>query len=265
MNIGIILLAIVALISLIAALLVTLGFSIPCIETDTLPAVAISSGVLIATLTFVRERKKQETESELKKDEVNIEVIANSFNEVYELLKDMNNSRVIWIRAARVLLWAKELGETITNEAMKKSYELQKERLRTRLYLLMQRKPENNEQYESESLPGQFFYGIPNWEDRSITIDEAAIASHPNNAQAHRVSLSTVVPSPKSSELDVSSVVAIFDFIRESDLLENDPLEGVKIWEGEPASFDIFQGPANYVAHKNKYRVVNGELKEKNG
>ncbi len=265
MNIGIILLAIVALISLIAALLVTLGVNIPCIKTETLPAVAISSGVLIATLTFVRERTKQENESELKKDEVNIEVVANSFNEVYELLEDMNNSRVIWIRAARVLLWANELGKTITNEAMKKSYELQKERLRTKLYLLMQREPENNEQYESESLPGQFFYGIPNWEDRSITIDEAAIASHPNNTRAHLVNLSTVVPSPKSSELAVSSVIAIFDFIRESDLLENDPLEEVKIWEGEPTSFDIFQGPANYVAHKNKYRVVNGEIKEKNG
>ena len=265
MNIGIIVLALIALTSLISALLITLGLEIPGIKTETLPAVAISSGVLIATLTFVRERKKQEGETELKKDEVNIEVIANSFNEVYDLLKDKNNSRVLWIRAARVLLWALELGKTISNPAMKKSYELQKERLRTKLYLLMQRTPIDEEQYESESLPGQFFYGIPNWEDRAVTIEQAALAAHPDRVRAHRVNLSTVVPDPKCTELDVSSVVAIFDFIKESDLLEDDPLKTVKKWEGEPARFGIFQGPANYVAHRQRYYVINGELRERNG
>ncbi len=265
MNIGIIVLAAIALISLVSALLITLGVNIPIIKTETLPAVAISSGVLIATLTFVRERKKQEGEVNLKKDEVNFEVISNSFDEVYELLKDKNNSRVIWIRAARVLLWALELGETITSPAMQKPYELQKERLRTKLYLLLQRTPVDEEQYESESLPGQFFYGVPNWKDREVTIDQAALAANPNRVRAHRVNLSTVVPSPKSTALDPSSVVAIFNFIKESDFLDEDPLKAIEIWDGEPNRFDIFQGPANYIAHKQRYYVVNGELREYEG
>lgn len=173
------LLGTLAFLSLTFSILATFGFSYFEVETTTLPGIAISSGVLLAILTFNRDRTKIEDETKLKKDEISFEVISQSLDEVYDLLKDKNNQRVIWIRAARVLLWAKELGDSITHESIKNAYELKKERLRIKLYLLLRREPVDTERYESEPLPGAFFYGHPQWEDRGLTMEQAAIESQP--------------------------------------------------------------------------------------
>lgn len=233
------------------------------IENSSLSAVILSSGVLIATLAFARDTNKLEREGVSKRDEQSLAVIKSSFDEVYDLLKDLNNDRIKWIRAARVLLWAVDLGDEIQEPNIKKSYWLLKEKLRINLYILLQTEPKNPIEHEPESLPGQFFYGISDWKDRSISMNDAALKAHPARVQAFMVNLDKVVPSPKNSEMDPSSIVAIYDFIKHSNLSEVDPLKDVKLWEGDGMSqFGIYQGPANYIAHQRMYYVVEGELKK---
>ena len=65
-----------------------------------LPAIAVSSGVLIAILTFARDRERLSREREESRSKIFLEQGQSGLNEVIELLKDKNNNRVIWVRAA---------------------------------------------------------------------------------------------------------------------------------------------------------------------
>ena len=50
--------------------------------------------------------------------------------EVYDMLKDQNNDRVTWIRAARDLLRARSLGKAITVKEYQEAYRLTEEKIR---------------------------------------------------------------------------------------------------------------------------------------
>ena len=112
----IVILALAVLSALVAALFgtFTLVFETPSDldiskRLSLLPAITISAGVLVAILTFARERKKQELERQRHMSEVFLDRVKDGFKTVIDLLSDQNNNRVTWVRAARTLLKSVEL------------------------------------------------------------------------------------------------------------------------------------------------------------
>ncbi|WP_299771175.1 hypothetical protein [uncultured Pseudoteredinibacter sp.] len=89
-----------------------------------LPGIAISSGVLVASLSYLKDKEKFKDERQVKHDEFQLRIAKEGFEEVYNLLKDLNNSRVVWIRASRVLLNTLKLGSSIKSEQIKEAYEI---------------------------------------------------------------------------------------------------------------------------------------------
>jgi ribosomal protein S8E len=231
-------------------------------QVSILPAIAISTGVLIASLAYLRDKNKHELDARLKTDELQLQITKDGFDEVNELISNLDNSRVVWIRAARVLLNTLELGELITTPQLKKAFQAHREYLRVNLYQALHIEPEDSAKSDKESLPPQFFYGIENWRDRTISLDDAALSSR-SKTKAHRVTIDRVISEPKNTELDQRSVVAIYDFISSYDESYVDPLSKVKEWEGDlMGSFGIQQGPARYIEHSSKYMVSDGKLHE---
>ena len=136
-----------------------------------LSTVVVSSGVLIAILTFSRDRGRLAREREENRSQILLEQAKAGLNEAYELLKDQNNDRVIWVRAARVLLEATALGAQIKALDFVKAYRLYEDKIRSELYLALT--IYNSDTHKRDPLPPQFFYGIKDW-GRSISLDDAA-------------------------------------------------------------------------------------------
>ena len=58
-------------------------------------------------------------------------------DEVLELLRNRNNNRIIWVRAARSLLQARALGAKIDVNELQQAYRLYEHRIRNELYLAL--------------------------------------------------------------------------------------------------------------------------------
>lgn len=221
-----------------------------------LPGIAVSVGVLIAALTFVRERGKTEMERRRHVSEVLLAQASEGFKTVVDLLSDQNNSRVVWVRAARTLLQTKQLGRKIHSEEYKLAYELQEERARNDLYTILTLTDDKTS--GRQPLPPQFFYGIDDWRTCE-TLDEAAIRAS-QNAVAYTVTIDSVPPQPTLRPLSARSVVAIFSFV-EYPKDYDDPLDDVPDWdENWDQSNDIDQGARRYVAHTKQKVAIDGKL-----
>lgn len=81
----------------------------------------ISSGVLVALLTYQREKKIQKREVDDKRSRFFFEQSKTGLEEVYDLLKDQNNDRITWIRAARDLLYSLNLSQQIKTPEYKEA------------------------------------------------------------------------------------------------------------------------------------------------
>lgn len=221
-----------------------------------LSTIAISSGVLIAILTFSRDRGRLAREREENRSKILLEQAKEGLDEVYELLKDQNNTRVIWIRAARVLLESVALGNEIKAPEFVKAYRLYADRIRSELFRALT--VYNEETQERDPLPPQFFYGIKDFM-RSMTLDKAAIEVSPGFC-AGEVSIDSVVAEPSLRQLSPKSVVAVFDFLKyPSDY--SDPLESVQVWEDDWGdSHGPSQGARRYVTHANETYAIDGKL-----
>jgi hypothetical protein len=221
-----------------------------------LPTIAISAGVLVAILTFARERKKQELERQRHMSEVFLERVKEGFNTVIDLLSDQNNNRVTWVRAARTLLKSVELKTQIASEEYKVAYELEEERARNELYTVLSLVDEKSG--ERIPLPPAFFYGIDDWRT-SNSLDEAAIRAS-SNAVAYSITIDKVPPQAHLKPLSAKSVIAIFDFV-EYPKIYNDPLKSVSDWDDNwESSHGIDQGARRYVAHTKQKIAVDGKL-----
>lgn len=233
------------------------------VNMTTLPAIAISSGVLIASITYLRDKEIQKSEREQKSDEINLLLAKEGFEETYDLLKNLNNDRDTWNRAARSLYKSLELKAKVVNPLYVQSFEVAEERLRNQLYRLLQVEPEDSSQSDKCSLPPQFFYGIESWKDKELTLDEAAIqASSP--IKSHSVTIDKVIPVPKSAGLNESSIVGIYSFMEYPDNYK-DPLKNIEVWPGKfSIGFGLDQGPRRYVSHKRDYYVREGEVSARN-
>ncbi|MCF7820897.1 MAG: hypothetical protein K9M17_00485 [Mariprofundaceae bacterium] len=225
-----------------------------------LPSVAISAGVLVAILTFSREKNKQETERQRHESKVFLERASHGFAAAIDLLSDQNNDRVTWIRASRTLLKAVELKNQITTPEYQLAYELEEEQARNELYIILS--IEDQVTGERKSLPPQFFYGISDWASCK-TLDEAAVKAS-NNIEAYSVTIDEVPPQSSLKPLARRSITAIFDFIEDPENY-TDPLDSVEDWdENWDSSFGINQGARRYVAHTKQKHAVDGKLHEYN-
>lgn len=99
-----------------------------------LPAIAISSGVLIASITYLRDKASQAATHQRKSDELYLNLARESFDEVYGLLNDKNNDRVVWVRASRLLLKTLAIKSKVKTPDIIEAFQLAEERLRTELY-----------------------------------------------------------------------------------------------------------------------------------
>ncbi|WP_077728891.1 hypothetical protein [Methylocaldum sp. 14B] len=221
-----------------------------------LTAIVASSGVLVALLAFARDREKLAREREENRSKILLEQAKAGLDEVIELLKDQNNNRVIWVRAARVLLEATALGRAIKAPEYAKAYRLYEDRIRSELYRALTVYDEETQ--ERNPLPPQFFYGIKDW-SRQISLDDAAREVSPE-VRVSSVSIDSVVAEPSLKPLAAKSVVAVFEFLEyPSDY--SDPLLEVEVWQGDwDSSYGPSQGARRYVAHAQATTAVGGRI-----
>lgn len=222
----------------------------------TLPAIAISAGVLIAAITYLRDKDAQSSDKQRKTDEVHLSIARDSFDEVYNLLKDQNNDRTLWVSASRLLLKTMQLKGQIQSEEIRKAFLLAEERLRSELYQVLSFSSEGNA--NRQPLPPQFFYGIDDWEMEN-SLDQAAIKAD-SKVKAHYVNIDENLPEPEYRPLAHKSIIAIYNFLEYPEDYE-DPLSMVEDWKGNWADRSgITQGAMRYISHNKQKYVVNGVL-----
>jgi hypothetical protein len=102
-----------------------------------LSSFAVSSAALVALLTFRREKKRIGRELEERRSRFFFEQASAGLEEAYNLLKDQNNNRIIWLRAARDLLHSINLSKQITTTELKEAYRLAEEKIRHKLDLAL--------------------------------------------------------------------------------------------------------------------------------
>lgn len=224
-----------------------------------LPGIAVSTGVLIAALSFLREKEKTDAERRRHVSEVCLAQASAGFKTAIELLSDQNNNRETWIRAARTLLQAQELAKSIDSQEYKSAYQLEEEHTRNDLYkILTIIDPKTNAR---QPLPPQFFYGIEDWRSCS-SLDDAAIRAS-DKIQAFSITIDSVPPTPNSRPLAPKSVQAIFSFVEYPEDYD-DPLKNIVDWdENWDRSLNIDQGARRYVAHKKQKVVIDGKIQDK--
>lgn len=223
------------------------------------PTIAISAGVLIAILAFARERQKLEIEQQRHKSKVLVERVTLAFDTVISLLRNKTNSRVIWIRAARTLRSAIELGEQIKDPDYRQAFVLETTRARNELYDALT--VESAETGQRRPLPPQFFYGVDDWENSTKTLNETAIeASH--EISAYKVTIDQLPFYSDIKPLSVRSVVAIYEFL-EYPADYKDPLDQIPEWDDNwDRAHGVDEGARRYVTHRRNTTVVNGEVHE---
>lgn len=172
-----------------------------------LPGIAVSTGVLIAAIIFVRERRKAEFERQRHVSEILLARVRDGLQTTIELLSDQNNDRMVWIRAARTLRRAMELKEQIKSEEYQVAYKLEEERARNHLNMILTVRDATTK--TRSPLPPQFFYGIDDWKTTK-TLDGAAISASPK-IEAYSVTIDSVPPQPTLRPLSAKSVIAIFE------------------------------------------------------
>jgi len=216
-----------------------------------LPAISISAGVLIAIVTFLGDRERNSSKVFLERAIV-------GFDTVVDLLSDQNNNRITWVHAARTLIQTLDLDDQIKSLEYKRAFKLEAEKTRAKLHQAL------SWINLGEALPGQFFYGSPDWAKlvkEGITLDDAAIKVS-NKIEAIRGSIDSISPLPALLPLSVKSVIAIYDFLKYPEDY-SDPLDSVKDWDSDWYTLDFDQGAKSYVAHKKMKYTIDGKLHDR--
>lgn len=221
-----------------------------------LSTITVSSGVLIAILTFSRERRKIEVEQCRNRSRIFLERASLGFDSAAQLLSTRRNDRIVWIRAARTLLCAIRMRDQIEDPDYRYAYDLEAERTRNGLYDSLT--IEDTETGERSPLPPQFFYGIPDWRECK-SLDEAAIRAS-GSVEAYGVSIDEIAPQPTLKPIAVKSVIAIYNFI-DYPKDYDDPLQHEDDWNDHWGdSFGVNQGARRYVAHTKSKMAFGGKL-----
>ena len=225
-----------------------------------LSSFVVSSAALVALLTYWREKKRIGRELEDRRSRFFFEQASAGLAEVYNLLKDQNNDRIIWLRAARDLLHSINLSKQISTTEFKEAYRLAEEKIRHKLYLALS--IYDGETKERKALPPQFFYGLKDWQVERSLDDAAKLASQKIVAQ--NVTIDKVLHRPTTLPLAEVSVVAIYDFL-EYPKEYKEPLNSVTVWRdhwdfGQNIGLGIDQGARRFVYHKLRHNAIDGKL-----
>lgn len=224
----------------------------PAAPFQQLPALAISTAALIAFLAYIQNKKQSKSESFFRQ-------ASQELDQAINLLRDRNNDRIIWIRAARSLLQAQKISEKIELEEVQLEYRLYEQRVRNDLYLVLAYDQKTGQR---EILQPQFFYGVPDWK-AGKSLDEVAVETS-HRMEAHRVEIDKVPPQPHLNLLSEESVVAIFDFLEYPKDYE-DLLQNVQVWStGWDMVFGEKMGAARYIHHRQTKYTIDGKLYDRN-
>jgi len=215
----------------------------------------LSVASLIALLTYLREKTKLKNEREENRSRIFLELAKDGLKGAYDMLSDQNNTRIIWVRAARDILHSENLAKEIKTPQYHEAYQLFKEKIRHKLYLALTIEDENGHR---QALPPQFFYGVSDLK-KEISLDDAAKETS-SKMVTGSMNINENMKEPSSTPLSKETVVAIFNFL-EFPKDYDDPLKKVKVWsDGWEGSFGISQGAKRFVHHITHFHAINGEL-----
>lgn len=216
----------------------------------------IGSGVFFAGSAYYNSIKRQRIEDDKNQSKVLLGYASENFDRVIKLLRDKNNDRVTWIRAARILLDTSSLKRKITSPEYIKAYEIEEFVCRGELYNILCINGANG---NYDPLPPSFFFGVKDW--KTLTIEEAAIAAAGDDVEIIALSLSSPVPEPKFLELEISSVKAIYDFLDYGKDFK-DPLSKISpAWGNNwQKAYGHSQGAKMFSYFKRHYNVKNKKI-----
>ncbi len=235
----------------------TLGYEL-AVSKDLMAPTVAATGVLIAVMAFIRDRSKIARDRADARSKIMYEQCKQGLESVLNLLKDGNNDRIIWIRAARTLLRVKVLAEAISSADYRLAYELAEDDIRARLYEILSHRREGEP--ERHALPPAFFFGLKNWKDAKASLDDLALQTA-GSVSVHVVSESSNVPEKVALNLDGHSVKVIMGFLDYRadyvDLLDQIDWQDLDGWSD---SRGPKQGAYRYLNHKKTKTALNGKL-----
>ncbi len=226
------------------------------IDENTLPAhydyIAQFFSVLLGAFVAFRfnaylESKKSENE----KSKFYLEFCSDNYDTFYSTLDGLNNSRVDWIYAARLLMETKSLEDEITTAEHQTVLGIKK--MKVRHSLLNQFQVIDEEKNTESPLPVSFFYGIPNWREYFDAPNDAACESmkfdRPTTFGEYEVPKMERLPM-----LQEQSVYAVFEFLSYPENFEDhlDKLNYNAEWPQRVKSFEG-EGAYKYVKHRRDY------------
>jgi len=171
----------------------------------------------------------------------NLDASIQAYSQALGLLRDGNNHRATWIRAARILKHGKVLASAVTVDAHKRALDLRLLDVRSEFRDILEHKP------------AEFFYGVdPRYYE--LGLDRvAALASLPSGNEPGE--------APTAARwLDEKSVYAVLEASQWPDDYQ-DPLR-----DDLPGEMDIeektffAQGLAKYIEHRQLWHSVAGAL-----
>lgn len=193
------------------------------------------------------DSKKRERET----SQFYLDVCSDNYEIFYKTLDGLNNVRVDWIYAARLLLETKELEKEITYKEHMRVIDVKK--MKVRHDLLNQFQIIDHETNTESPLPVSFFYGVENWKDYINSPDDAAYEAfrrdRPTTFGEHEVSRIERLPM-----LSEHSVYIIFEFLAWPEDYD-DPLRTHKYTSDWPDDVKSFQGEGafKYIKHRQDY------------
>ena len=206
----------------------------------------IASASVLKSIEANRELKDEEHNN--KNSEFSLNKLIDGLETVYNLLKDRNNNREIWIEASRALLNILELEKSVTNEVHKKILDIKLMEYRHKLYKVIT--VENTR----APLRPSFFYGVSNWKTKDI--EDAYNEAEGYTSAASKVEDFVNNQHPKLSTLYPKSIKVIFDFVefpsnysdylQEKDDLTKKSEDEINSWE-RGGTFK--EGAANFFKH----------------
>ncbi|MCB9473269.1 MAG: hypothetical protein H6678_05605 [Candidatus Delongbacteria bacterium] len=221
----------------------------------------VTSTALIAVLTLQDRLDYNKHEKIFRDSMFYFQQAKDGLQEALELLRDGNNDRVLWIRAARAIKSAQTLAEHITTASLRTAYKQVEHRTRNELYLALTIL--NDETGRREPLPPQFFYGTRDWRT-PCSLDELAVATS-GIGSAYSPDINSLPKQPVLDLLDQRSIMTIMDFTEYPADFE-DPLhssfDGIPDWEHNWEYTIGFKGGAmRYFAHRKQFYAMREKLR----
>ncbi len=228
---------------------------------DLMAPVVAATGVIIAVMAFARDRGKIERDRAEARSKILYEQSKQGLETVYALLKDQNNERSIWLRAARLLRVSQNLGRTIQSEEYRMAYDLVEEDVRARLYEALTLEGRGKAR---DGLPVSFFFGVSSWKGKAgLPLFYLASSTAPSSKDASAAESEHGAYDP-SMNLQEASVKVVLDFLRfPSDY--KDPLIGVELTQIKHwcEKFAPAVGAREYLIWKSENYVENGKVVKK--